>query len=108
MKNQASSYHKTNQRITKRVIELHEKGYHMDFHYLNKESMLCLQDNNYFDISELAIMVVDQVYDQFTRSFKYIHTVETTSGYRGVLLCDMVYTGQATTPRLSAKSGLFM
>lgn len=79
-----------NGRITRRVIELHEKGYSMDFQSLSKHDYLCLQNSYGFAIDDLVIVVIDQIFDRISRTFKYIHTVETTTGDKGVLLSDTV------------------
>jgi len=92
MKNQLAKTKRLNGRITKRVIELHEKGYSMDFHSISKHYYLCLQDSFGFAIDDLVIVVIDQIFDKFSNSYKYIHTVETTTGYKGVLLSDDICT----------------
>lgn len=90
MKPQPAQTRKLNGRITRRVIELHEKGYSMDFQSISKHYYLCLQDSFGFAIDDLVIIVVDQVFDRYSKTFKYIHTVETTTGYKGVLLSEQV------------------
>jgi len=91
MKNQHSPK-KLNGKITKRVIELHEKGYCMDFQSISQHYYLCLQDSFGFAIDDLVIVVIDQIFDRFSKTYKYIHTVETTNGYKGVLLSDNICT----------------
>lgn len=92
MKNQPARTKKMNSRITRRVIELHERGYSMDFQSLSKHYYLCLQNSYGFVIDDLVIVVIDQIFDQLSSTFKYIHTVETTSGDKGVLLSDTICT----------------
>jgi hypothetical protein len=90
MKNQLARTKRLNGRITKRVIELHEKGYSMDFQSISKHYYLCLQDSFGFAIDDLVIVVIDQIFDRFSKTYKYIHTVESTTGCKGVLLSDNI------------------
>ena len=84
-----------NYRLANRVIELHNKGYNYDFSLVNKTFLLCAQDNNYFLLSAVQIKVIDQQYDYFTHSFKYIHTVDIDSGEKGLLVTDCIVTNNA-------------
>jgi len=86
---------KTNNSITRRVIELHEKGFTMDFDFMGNKNFRCLQSDDDFYPEDISITVIDQLYDQFTKSLKYIHTIETSNGYKGVLLSDKVCTDQS-------------
>ena len=88
---------KTNTRITKRIIELHEKGFLLDFHFLGERNFQCLQAEGNFLAEDLCITVIDQVFDQFSRTFKYIHAIETSNGYKGVLLSEEICTTQSLT-----------
>ncbi|GAA4314702.1 hypothetical protein GCM10023149_10920 [Mucilaginibacter gynuensis] len=83
---------KLNSILTRRVIDLHDKGYIHDFLPLRGQSFLCIQNKEKFGMDELNIIVIDQAYDQFTRTFKYIHTIETPDGSKGLLLADFIYT----------------
>lgn len=77
--------------ITKRVIELQANGYLYDFKSTEDGQFLCLQDSNNFSIPDISIRLIDQVYDQFSQTYKYIHTVETASGHKGLLLEEAIY-----------------
>ena len=79
-----------NNAIACRVIELHHLGYEFDFQIFNNRSVLCLQDNNCTAMEDLSVRLVDMGYDQLSHSFKYIHTVETSCGKRGLLLADKI------------------
>ena len=92
MKPNQTTNRRQNYGITKRIIELHESGFVFDFEHLHQNCLRCIQDNLDFQLDDLSVIVVDQVYDQFTRSIKYVHSIETSSGYKGVLLCDFIYT----------------
>ena len=86
MKSTLLKIRKLNTVITKRVIELQDQGYLYDFMYLGKEKFLCLQDSVCFHAPDVSIKLIDQAYDQFSNCYKYIHAVETASGYKGLLL----------------------
>ena len=88
---------KTNTRITKRIIGLLKKGFQLDFHLLEEQNFQCLQAKGNFLAEDLCITVIDQVFDQFSRTFKYIHSIETSNGYKGVLLSEQICTTQSLT-----------
>ena len=77
--------------MTRRVIELHAQGYDHDFLLLG-ENLFCLQINQDFPLSQVRIKVIDQAYDQLTRSFKYIHTIDTANGQKGVMVTEAIVT----------------
>jgi len=78
--------------ITKKIIDLHNVGYVFDFLILDQQEVICLQDNGHFPKENVLVKVMGQGYDLFSHSFKYIHTIETSCGKRGLLLADQVYT----------------
>lgn len=82
---------KINSSITRKVIELHNIGYIFDFQILNQQDVICLQDNNHFPKENVQVKMMGQGYDLFSHSFKYVHTIETSCGKRGLLLADQVY-----------------
>lgn len=82
-----------NRVITKRVIELHKLGYDSDF-FINNKRLICLQSNVKFTLNDVYIQVVDQAYDQLSNQFKYIHTVITCNGDKGVMVIDGIFTNQ--------------
>jgi hypothetical protein len=45
-----------------------------------------------FNLEDVNIEVVDQGYDQLSRSFKYVHTIDTGNGERGVLIAEGILT----------------
>ena len=79
-----------NNAIARRVIELHDLGYEFDFQIFNNQSMLCLQDNSRIAMEYLSVKLIDVGYDHLSHSFKYIHTIETACGKRGLLLADKI------------------
>jgi len=88
---------KTNTRITKRIIGLLKKGFQLDFHFLEEQNFQCLQAEGNFLAEDLCITVIDQVFDRFSRTFKYIHSIETSNGYKRVLLSEQICTTQSLT-----------
>jgi hypothetical protein len=81
---------KLNHVITSRVIDLHGQGYTDDFLPTDNHHFLCLQNSENFDIANLQINVIDQGFDQLTNTYKYIHTIETDNGSKGLLITDFI------------------
>jgi hypothetical protein len=79
-----------NNTITRKVIELHDCGYVFDFQLSDHQRILCLQENGYISIENVLVKLVDMGYDQLSDSFKYIHTIETCCGKKGLLLADRI------------------
>ena len=75
-----------NPALTKKVIELHDRGYVFDFFVADDHSVLCVQDNRSFTIDQLTIKMVDLGLDSLTGRYKYIHTVETYCGDKGLIV----------------------
>lgn len=82
----------TNCSLTKKIIRLHNSGYTHDFSVVSNNQIVCLQDNCKHCFIHVIINVVDQCYDVMSHSFKYIHTIETPCGCRGLLMADKIYT----------------
>ncbi len=97
---------KLNGSITKRVIELHANGYEYDFLMLGSH-LLCLQNNQRFPVGAVDIKVVDQGYDKLSRSFKYVHVIETCSGEKGLMIVEAIFTNSSfpkrQLPRVSTR-----
>lgn len=77
--------------ITEKVIELHDKGYDCDFLLIDNKILLCMQTNKKFPVKDVMVNAVRKAYDNFSHSYKHIHTIETTSGEKGVLLADSIF-----------------
>jgi hypothetical protein len=92
MKNHGKNTRKLNFLLTRRVIELHGQGYDHDFLVSAGRHLICLQNNMNFNVEDVNIEVVDQGYDQLSRSFKYVHTIDTGNGERGVLIAEGILT----------------
>jgi len=80
-----------NRAITRRVIDLHSQGYDSDF-CLKNRCLLCMQNEVIFHPNDVDIKVIDQVYDQLSQCFKYIHTIDTCNGEKGVMVIDQIFT----------------
>jgi len=78
----------TNAYLTKRIISFHEQGYDQDFRFAGDDLLICLQTNKYYELASVALRLEDQQYDHLCYSFKYLHTIETGSGEKGILLAD--------------------
>ena len=87
-------YRLVNHRLTRKLILLHNAGYDLDFILLSNHRLLCVQDEQCYSESILTIKTVDQVHDCITNSFKYLHTVETACGKKGILLIEGIYDFQ--------------
>lgn len=92
MNDPAKKPRELNSQLTKTLVELHAKGYHFDFFPLNQRWLLCLQNNRVVLLDTVYIYIVGQVYDQLSRSFKYIHTIDTGDGEQGVMVAEGIYT----------------
>jgi hypothetical protein len=93
--NSPGKIRKLNFSLTRKVIELQAKGYHYDYLVLCNQHLLCAQNNQAIPMGAVHIQVVDQCYDQLSRSFKYIHTVDTGNGEMGVMVTEAICTNQA-------------
>jgi len=80
-----------NETMTKKVIELHGKGYDCDFLLVGHKILLCMQNNRRYPVKDVMVNVVKRAYDGFSHTYKHIHTIETSSGEKGVLLSDSVF-----------------
>lgn len=88
MKRKIRTNNRLNVSITKKVIELQERGYDCDFLLLANGSLLCMQTNLNYPLSTVAIKQMEHGYDFFSHSYKHVHTIETGNGERGVLLTE--------------------
>jgi len=79
--------------MTQKIIEMHGKGYELDFQIAEDPSVICLQDNVAYSRERVQIRVVDQCFDRVSKRFQYIHTIETACGRKGLLLHERIYTG---------------
>ncbi|MFC3559072.1 hypothetical protein [Pedobacter jamesrossensis] len=79
-------------RMTQKIIEMHNKGYEYDFQIIDGPRIVCLQDNVPFQHERVQICVIDQCFDSVSKQFKYIHTIETSCGRKGLLLDGRLFT----------------
>lgn len=80
-----------NKELTNRLIWLHAKGYDHDFCMTCNGYLTCLQNQQQFACYSAIIKVVCQVYDFITYSYKYVHTVETACGCKGIMVVEGIY-----------------
>ncbi|KQM69607.1 hypothetical protein ASE74_06370 [Pedobacter sp. Leaf216] len=91
MKNIARTTNRLNVSITKKVIELQERGYDCDFLLLANGNLLCMQTNFNYPLNTVAIKQMEHGYDFFSHSYKHVHTIETGNGEKGVLLTEKAF-----------------
>jgi len=76
----------------RRIIQLHQTGYAYDFHLVFPNKLVCLQESLSFRLKDVNICVLDQLFDGDCGEYKYIHTVDTGCGYRGLMLSSEIIT----------------
>lgn len=79
---------KLNSALTNWVISLHQNGYTDDFLPVSRDEVKCVQNGEHFAVKDLLVNLVDCSYDLLTRSYQYIHTIDTQVGYRGLLITN--------------------
>ena len=75
-----------NRPVTKRLIDLHEKGFVYDFYVKDACSITCAQDGLNFLKHETLIELIDLGYDQLSNAYTYVHSVDTFCGYKGIMM----------------------
>ena len=80
-----------NKDLTQRLIKLHTRGYDLDFCMTCTDYLTCLQNQERFAFEDITIKVVDQVYDFMTNSYKYVHTIDTACGRKGIMVMEGIY-----------------
>ena len=78
-----------NSSVTKKIMDLQGRGYEYDFNVAGT-NLICLQDDAVFSFDSVTVNLIDIEYDQIDLTYKYLHTVETHSGDRGILLSDCI------------------
>ncbi|WPU91584.1 hypothetical protein SNE25_19905 [Mucilaginibacter sabulilitoris] len=85
---------KVNGRITQRIVALHQQGWDNDFFALNNNVLVNVQRNENHNLDAVHIELIDLNFDVLSKSFKYIYTIETFSGERGLLILDAIVTNK--------------
>jgi len=80
-----------NKELTHRLIKLHANGYDLDFCMTCNDYLTCVQNQERFTCESIIINVVDQVYDFISNSYKYVHTVDTSCGCKGIMVMEGIY-----------------
>jgi len=91
MKNMTRRTNRLNVSITKKVIELQEKGYDCDFFLLANGNLFCMQTNRKYPMESVSIEAMIHGFDFFSQSYKHVHKIVTGNGERGVLLSEKAY-----------------
>ena len=89
----------TNCLLTKKIIDLHKQGYTYDFHVINQDEIVCDQDNSTHYLRCVMIRIIDQCYDVMSHTYKYVHTIDTPCGYKGLLITNKIYTAMSIASR---------
>ena len=97
--NQLQLSPRVNSALTRKVIALHSHGYEFDFSLTADKKIRCAQDNRSFTPDQLCIKVVDLRYDELTGSYKYVHTVETCCGDKGLLIDSCICVNAFLEPK---------
>ncbi|MGM9478183.1 hypothetical protein ACS5PU_17285 [Pedobacter sp. GSP4] len=82
-----------NSLLTKQVIDLHARGYQFDYEFIENCGFVCMQNNAVFLSDTVVVRLVAQGFDELSRCFKYVHTIETTTGEHGVIMVDFIFFG---------------
>ncbi|MES2112173.1 MAG: hypothetical protein V4577_25675 [Bacteroidota bacterium] len=80
-----------NKELTHRLIKLHSKGYDLDFCMTCNDYLTCVQNQERYTCDSIIIRVVDQVFDFISNSYKYVHTVDTACGCKGIMVMEGIY-----------------
>ncbi len=80
---------KVNHSLTRMIIDLHEKGYSSDFFKVEETLYAGMIPDYGFLLSTVHIQVLSLFYDPSVRKWKYVHTVETHTGVKGVLITEV-------------------
>lgn len=70
----------------------------MESEHFDRE-LLCAQNSQAIPLTAVLIHRVEHVYDQLSRSFKYIHTIDTGNGEKGVMIADSEITNFRATDK---------
>ena len=74
--------------LTSMIINLHAEGYTEEFSTEDTQTMLFPLSDPKACIPYFEILLINQVFDELSGSYKYIHANESDCGVRGLLLTD--------------------
>jgi len=80
-----------NKQLTRQLIKLHSLGYDLDFYMNSNNHLTCIQNGEQFSCECIIVKLVNQVYDFTANAFKYVHTVDTACGRKGIMLMAGIY-----------------
>jgi hypothetical protein len=75
--------------LSRMVISLQARDYIFDFAFASSDSIICLQNNLSFLIAHIAMEEIYQVHNKIGEVWKFIYTVDTCCGYRGILMYEI-------------------
>ena len=81
---------KINPRLTELIIGLHEQGYTEDFFMEGQAIYLTAGEKQMNLCLPFTIKDIDEYYDSLNRKYRYVQTVETSCGIKGILISDVV------------------
>jgi hypothetical protein len=70
---------------------LQGKGYTYDFRLQKDNQLLCLQNNKTFSGEKVKVGLADLCYDYTTHDCKYVHTIDSACGIKGLLVAEKIY-----------------
>jgi hypothetical protein len=82
--------YRVNSSLTREIIDLHCKGFDLDFQLTDHTDRLICAEHTFPVSSPYEILMINQYYDRLTNGFKYVHAIETYCGLKGILVADRI------------------
>jgi len=73
------------------LYSLMTKGYTHDFRLRKNNQLLCIQNNKTFPAENVTVGLADLCYDHTTHACKYVHTIDSICGIKGLLVTEKIY-----------------
>ncbi|MBL4677320.1 MAG: hypothetical protein JKY70_14110 [Mucilaginibacter sp.] len=80
-----------NAALTKKLFKLHASGYDLDFEYAGGPLITCVQDGAQFVGDAVLVILADIVFDRDDHSYKYVHTIDTGCGRKGIMILSGIF-----------------
>jgi hypothetical protein len=77
-----------NASLTKMIINLHSRGFTEEFYIRDAKVFTFSTIYPEESISSFEVLLINQVFDELSGGYKYIHAIESDSGVRGLLLIE--------------------
>ena len=81
-----------NAKIARRVMEFHVKGFTNDFFEDGEHILVSFQSSYEIVHGQASVKLIDQYQHKPENDFRYLHSVETTEGEKGLLLSRRIRT----------------